>query len=362
MCVAHCYFAFCFALQPTSLSSNILYAGLVRLHGWGTPKDLPGAMQYFEKASRGGNLLASYNLAVLYLMGTGSGVANLCESAVALLKKVSERGWASVNEASNDFENGDYGWSLYNYLKLAEIGVELAQNNAAWMLQHMYGYHGYRADDLATYMYKISAAQGNHDALVPLGDAYWYGKGIDVDLRKAGSLYTAASKINHPRALFNLGYMHQYGLGMPKDMHIAKRYYDQAMMTGTGAYLPSVLALTWLQVHNSWDAVLKPMVPKYLASFINPIFESDGLETPRATAFAKAVNALYAPFKGIVSLGNYVEAIEDAMDSTLFLWIVAFAGLVVWKMRMNRRPGIVTGQHRPTENIPDEQGNDEMAT
>ena len=343
----------------------MITAGLVRLHGWGTRKDVPVAMQYFEMASRGGNLLASYNLAVLYLMGAGSGVTNLCESAVALLKKVSERGWASLSEASNDFDNGEYGWSLYNYLKVADLGVELAQNNAAWMLQHSYGYYGQRSDDLATYLYKLSAAQGNSEALIPLGDAYWYGKGIDVDLRKAGSLYTAASKINHPRALFNLGYMHQYGLGLPKDLHIAKRYYDQAMLAGPGAYLPSMLAATWLQVHNMWDAVCKPIVPRYIASFINPIFESDGLETPRSTMFAKTVKALYAPFKGFFSLGSYVDVIEEAMDSTLFLWIVAIAGLVVWKMR-NRRPEAITTQqrqdhptfNRPNENMPDARDND----
>lgn len=298
-------------------------------------------------------------------MGAGSGVTNFCESAVALLKKVSERGWASLSEASNDFDNGEYGWSLYNYLKAADLGVELAQNNAAWMLQHSYGYYGQRSDDLATYLYKLSAAQGNSEALIPLGDAYWYGKGIDIDLRKAGSLYTAASKINHPRALFNLGYMHQYGLGMPKDLHIAKRYYDQAMLAGPGAYLPSMLAATWLQVHNMWDVVCKPIVPRFIASFINPIFESDGLETPRSTMFAKTVKALYAPFKGFFSLGSYVDVIEEAMDSTLFLWIVAIAGLIVWKMR-NRRPEAITTQqrqdhptfNRPNEDMPDARDND----
>lgn len=270
-------------------------------------------------------------------MGAGSGVTNLCESAVSLLKDVAERGWGSLSEASNDFETGDYGWSLYNYLKTAEIGVELAQNNAAWMLRNSYGYHGHRQNNVATYMYKLSAAQGNSDALIPLGDAYWYGIGLNADLRKAGSLYNAASKINHPRALFNLGYMHQYGLGVPKDMLIAKRYYDQAMQAGQGAYLPSMLALTWLQCHHVWEAICRPRAPKFLVSLINPIFDSDGFEIPKATAFAKTVKALYAPFRGIMSLGSYVDAMEEAMDSTLFLWIVAVVGLIVWKMR-NRRP------------------------
>ena len=35
----------------------------------------------------------------------------------------------------------------------------------------------------------------------------------------------------HPsaQALFNMGYMHEYGLGVPMDYHLAKRYYDEAL-------------------------------------------------------------------------------------------------------------------------------------
>lgn len=293
--------------------------------------------------------MASYNLAVLYLSGAGSGVTNACNTAVELLKKVSERGWASLSEASTDFENGEYGWSLYNYLKVADIGVELAQNNAAWMLQHSYGYQGYRSDDLASYLYKLSASQGNSEALIPLGDAYWYGRGLSVDLRKAGSLYTAASKMNHPRALFNLGYMHQYGLGMPKDMHIAKRYYDQAMQASPGAYLPSMLAVTWLQLHHAWDIFCKPRLPIYISNMFSPLFDTDRVGPPEVTLFARTAKALYTPLQGFVSLGNTIDTIEEAMDSTLFIWIIAFIGLLVWKSRRRGLERVVEdrGDQRP---------------
>lgn len=29
------------------------------------------------------------------------------------------------------------------------------------------------------------------------------------------------------QALFNLGYMHEYGAGLPQDLHLAKRFYDR---------------------------------------------------------------------------------------------------------------------------------------
>jgi hypothetical protein len=31
----------------------------------------------------------------------------------------------------------------------------------------------------------------------------------------------------HAQALFNLGYMHEYGAGLPQDFHLAKRFYDR---------------------------------------------------------------------------------------------------------------------------------------
>jgi SEL1 protein len=35
-----------------------------------------------------------------------------------------------------------------------------------------------------------------------------------------------------PQSMFNLGYMHQYGIGLPQDFHLAKRYFDMAAQVG----------------------------------------------------------------------------------------------------------------------------------
>ena len=35
--------------------------------------------------------------------------------------------------------------------------------------------------------------------------------------------------------MFNLGYMHELGHGMPQDIHLAKRFYDMAADTSTDA-------------------------------------------------------------------------------------------------------------------------------
>jgi hypothetical protein len=53
--------------------------------------------------------------------------------------------------------------------------------------------------------------------------------------------------------MFNLGYMHERGLGLPLDLHLAKRYYDEALEEEPAAFVPVTLALTslWLRQHYS---------------------------------------------------------------------------------------------------------------
>ena len=48
--------------------------------------------------------------------------------------------------------------------------------------------------------------------------------------------------------MFNLGYMHELGLGMKRDIHLAKRFYDMAAETSVDAKVPVALALAKLAV------------------------------------------------------------------------------------------------------------------
>lgn len=68
--------------------------------------------------------------------------------------------------------------------------------------------------------------------------------GTPVDYETAASHYRLASEQQHnAQAMFNLGYMHEQGLGMIKDMHLAKRCYDLAAETSPDAKVPVALAL-----------------------------------------------------------------------------------------------------------------------
>ena len=58
----------------------------------------------------------------------------------------------------------------------------------------------------------------------------------------------ASEQQNNAQAMFNLGYMHELGLGMKRDIHLAKRFYDMAAETSVDAKVPVALALTQLAV------------------------------------------------------------------------------------------------------------------
>lgn len=67
---------------------------------------------------------------------TGTGVLRSCPSAVDLLKNVAERGkWSDqLMVAHTDYREGRIDQAFVTYALLAEMGYEVAQSNAAFIL------------------------------------------------------------------------------------------------------------------------------------------------------------------------------------------------------------------------------------
>lgn len=82
-------------------------------------------------------------------------------------------------------------------------------------------------------------------------------QGAEKNLDRAAEAYRKAQLQQNSQAMFNLGYMYEHGLGLPKDFHLAKRYYDQALDTEPAAMLPVTFALIGLYLRQ-----------KYAGSFI----------------------------------------------------------------------------------------------
>jgi SEL1 protein len=85
------------------------------------------------------------------------------------------------------------------------------------------------------------------------------------DLASAAHFYRLASITGNSRAHYNMGFMHEWGLGVKQDFPLAKRHYDLAITMSSGlqreAVVPVKLALLALEAHQyllkykmSWEA------------------------------------------------------------------------------------------------------------
>ncbi|KAI9208523.1 uncharacterized protein BJ171DRAFT_489184 [Polychytrium aggregatum] len=87
----------------------------------------------------------------------------------------------------------------------------------------------------------------------------WMNKRGRPDYQRAALYYQVAADIEASSvAMFNLGRMYECGIGVEKDYHLAKRYYDRAMDTNPHAYLPATLALMKLRLKMLWAAFFDP--------------------------------------------------------------------------------------------------------
>ncbi|MEQ2171735.1 hypothetical protein GOODEAATRI_013818 [Goodea atripinnis] len=227
-----------------------MFEKLAMEDGIGVKRDYKQALKFFNLASQAGHILAFYNLAQMH--ATGTGVMRSCHTARG---RWSER----LMTAYGSFKEGETDAALIQYLLLAEQGYEVAQSNVAFILDQSYTV-----------------------ARIKLGDYHFYGYGTDVDYETAVIHYRLASEQqNGAQAMFNLGYMHEKGLGIKQDIHLAKRFYDMAAEASPDAQVPVFLALCklglvytlqYLQDLNllgpEWDLYLMTVIALLLGTVI----------------------------------------------------------------------------------------------
>ncbi|CAG9808107.1 unnamed protein product [Chironomus riparius] len=251
-----------------------LQLGLMYYGGIGIKRDFKLANKYFNLASQSGHVLAFYNLAQMH--SSGVGMIRSCPTAVELFKNVAERGkWGErLMVAYQDYRSYKFDEAFMQYAFLAELGYEVAQSNAAFLLDRneIKMFNSNRQEELvrALQYWGRAAGQGYSAAQVKLGDYHYYGLGTGIiDYEAAASHYRTASEQQHnAMAMFNLAYMHEQGLGMKKDIHLAKRFYDLAAETNSDAKIPVALALLKLQVLNKFESIVDKE---------NNVFKSMGL-------------------------------------------------------------------------------------
>ena len=251
--------------------------------------DIDTAGRYFELAAAAGVSEALYYLAELNDKGVGRD--RNCGLATLYYKVVAERAEAlhsSFIEANAAYERNDYERALVPMLMAAEQGYESAQANVAYLLDRKTSLvsvsgvpllsspslNSHRSKllnnpELALVYYTRSAKQTNVDSLVKMGDYYLSGYSKTSPLPpsaspieapnndKAMTCYmTAAEGHRSAQALWNMGWMHENGVGsVTQDFHMAKRYYDLAYELNKEAYLPVKLALAKLRLRSWWNGI-----------------------------------------------------------------------------------------------------------
>eukprot|EP00727_Mastigamoeba_balamuthi_P005441 m51a1_g1516 putative C-tail anchored protein, Sel-1 repeat (652) ;mRNA; f:425569-428598 len=241
-----------------------VYAGIERVEG--VAVDEARARNYYTMASLKGNVVATHELAKL---------SPSCDVAVVLFRRVAERSeWleALLDRAEDFVAQGLWSLALARYELAALAGVEVAQSSAAWLYERGLGLpasawaNATHVNDTARYLRAVdyleaSAAQASAaggvgkvrvgglemqgHSYVRLGDLYYYGRGVAVDMAKALQCYQSAAGLNNPQALFAVATMYHTGAGLPVDLNMAKRYYDLAAQNG--AAMPARLALVALR-------------------------------------------------------------------------------------------------------------------
>ncbi|CAB0003460.1 unnamed protein product [Nesidiocoris tenuis] len=238
-----------------------LQLGLMYLKGIGVKQDYRMAINYFYLAAHSGHIVAHYHLAQMHARGFGT--MRSCMTAVELYKRVVERGkWNEYMVLGyRKYQSGKYRHAFIVYALLAELGYEVAQTNAAFLLEKgLSGLDGMTAGEKYARAYNYwrrAAVQGYSSAYVKMGDYHFYGLGVPVDYEAAAHHYRLASSESNPQALYNIGYMHEQGIGLPRDFQLAKRFYDLAATASSDAYVPVLMALVKLAALMAVDSLFK---------------------------------------------------------------------------------------------------------
>lgn len=111
--------------------------GMAYWRGDGVKENTAEAYRYFQQGKRLGQTQAIVNLGFIVLEGRSPIGSPDCEAGVKLLKRVAEAGeWKTVLAfGSDEVDNGNMFSALYRYMQAAHAGLEVAQYNAALILE-----------------------------------------------------------------------------------------------------------------------------------------------------------------------------------------------------------------------------------
>ncbi len=193
--------------------------GLCSYYGFGVPKDVNNAYEWFKKSAQSGNKVAMTFMEYIE----------------------DERELANLRDADKQFE---MGWSYYTgdgcekdltkAFSCFRRAALMNQDNAQFNLAVMY-YKGESVKpdiEKALSWYEKAAKQGNVNAAYNLGTIYLLGKGTDKNFEKAREWLMFAAERGNIDAQYNIGLMYDRGDGIEQNYEEAARWYEKASSQG----------------------------------------------------------------------------------------------------------------------------------
>eukprot|EP00644_Phytophthora_capsici_P006136 jgi/Phyca11/117080/e_gw1.32.127.1 len=183
------------------------------------------AKEYFVAAAHVGHLKSLFQLARIKQRQLHSSSSRIsCEEVVELCKRVAEysrEGTEVITKALTHAQRGNWAVALELYLIAAEMGYEVAQSNAIWLIERiqrqLFGASANRDSKLLTRLHSrlITRAVGQDsiDGLLRMGDNAFNEENYVLALRhyQHADLVSAGTCA---QALYSVGYMYEHGYGM----------------------------------------------------------------------------------------------------------------------------------------------------
>jgi SEL1 protein len=241
--------------------------------------DLSTSLLNYLTAAEAGSDVGQVNAAFLLEKGVCLTLSseNCAKASVRLWKAAAENGNAEASLRVGDFyyygrlrssmmrSVGPFGWmqfilypEIYILSKLKEWKLQV---EAAVVQYQQFGELSWPSSAKESEPEK-QCTEDNRDETYTTSSATEENEWVDNDLSMAALYYTiAGDKYSSARAHFNLGFMHEWGIGVQQDFPLAKRHYDLAMSdpSGEAQVAVSVALFTMarheyiLKLQNAWN-------------------------------------------------------------------------------------------------------------
>lgn len=224
-------------------SLGMLYLGYLYDVGDGVPFDLDESGRWIEAAAEAGNSEALAAIGYRYENGRGVAV-DLVEARRWYLQAAEAGEGFGMQAIASMMEYGeggpvDYAAAAGWYEQAAERGFSISMTSLGYLYENGLGVE--RDLETARNWYERAAAAGNAIGMFALGRFYDFGIGVEIDYELAYDWYSQSAITGEmPYALVRMGAFHDQGLGVEQNFATARSLWEEAAAAGETEALVSL--------------------------------------------------------------------------------------------------------------------------